>query len=218
MDDSQWCLDECPTCATVVHGSSVYCEDCEPDVKEVDLEDGYEAWNRRNTATRVSAWALDCYKSTVAPGTSPCVFPSPSRRKLYLRKQHPTSWVTPDASLDFPSSILSSARSTPTAIESRSTMTAPPSPNSRCLPRSWACPSQASVTRPLLTRTNVYLSPGFKAHQPAAEPPDHPGTPPSGSWFPPSDVECTRPDSPMLNQKQHRRDDRAAHSFRKNPS
>ncbi|KAJ7108606.1 hypothetical protein C8R44DRAFT_884665 [Mycena epipterygia] len=93
MDDSQWCLDECPTCATVVYGKSIYCSaKCEPDVEqEPELEHDYVPWSQ-SSSTRISAWAFDCYKSALTPASSPCIFPSPSQRKLHLRKQYPTSW------------------------------------------------------------------------------------------------------------------------------
>ncbi|KAJ7739971.1 hypothetical protein DFH07DRAFT_70417 [Mycena maculata] len=219
MNDAQWCLDECANCATVVEGPSIYCPQCEPDVKEeeAELEDGYAPYTPRTTV-RVSAWALDCYKSTrVAPASGPYIVPSPSRRKLHIRKQHPTSWVTPDG---FSSSIsLSSPMSTPTAVESESesaatSATIPPSPISRCPARSWAAVSPASATRPLLTKTNVYLSSSSKAHAPPLiEPSDCPANPSGpGSWRAPSDAAaaCTRANAPML--KPRRPVDRPANS------
>ncbi|KAF7360256.1 hypothetical protein MVEN_00754600 [Mycena venus] len=154
MDDSQWCLDECPTCATVVHGRSIYCSPkCEPEVKpEPELENDDVQWTQCNSI-RVSAWALDCYKSALGPASSPGIFPSPSQRKLHIRKKHPTSWVTSDTSSHSPP-YISPSISTGTAVESLITNSTPP--QSPWSVRSWRS-SPGPATPPLLTKTNVYL-------------------------------------------------------------
>ncbi|KAJ7906325.1 hypothetical protein B0H13DRAFT_2021188 [Mycena leptocephala] len=212
MDDPQWCLDECPTCATVVHGQSIYCSSkCEPEVEQdPELEHDDVPWSQCNS-TRVSAWALDCYKSTIAPASSPAIFPSPSRQKLHLRKKHPTSWVTSATSLDS-RPYMSLSISTDTAVESLVTSsTVPPSPISRWSARSWACPSAGPPTPPLLTKSNVYLTSYPTAPQPATpaskETSDWPMSP-SEACIPTTvaKAERGRPCCPML--KQRRRDDR----------
>ncbi|KAJ6514534.1 hypothetical protein DFH09DRAFT_1196627 [Mycena vulgaris] len=214
MDDSQWCLDECPTCATVMDGKSLYCSaQCEPNLEhEPDLEHGYVPWGQC-TSTRVSAWALDCYKSSLASSSSPGIFPSPSRRKLHLRKQNPTSWVTPDTPSHSPSSP-----STSTAVESLITSsTAPTSSISRNPLRSWASPSPVPPTRPLLTKTNVYLFTDSPARRPTPaasyETSARPVTP-SESWISkvavPNRSSCPIP-------KQRRQDERVPPRSRNNP-
>ncbi|KAJ6470617.1 hypothetical protein C8R47DRAFT_756178 [Mycena vitilis] len=221
MDDPQWCLDECPTCATVVQGPSVYCSsECEPDSEPEELRLDDVPWSQYNS-TRISAWAVHCYKSSHAAG-SPCIFPSPSRRKLYLRKKHPTSWVTSDISFD-PPPYVSSSISTGTAIESLVTSsTAPPSPVSRWSVRSWTSPSPGPPTPPLLTKTNVFLAPesaarqqtatrSYEASEPAAqsyETSAYPTTPSEASTPAMAGAKDSRgrPSRPML--KQRRRTDR----------
>ncbi|KAJ6558065.1 hypothetical protein B0H19DRAFT_1149764 [Mycena capillaripes] len=215
MDDPQWCLDECPTCATVVHGQSIYCSpECEPEAEqESQLEHDDTLWNHSNS-TRISAWALHCYKATtIAPASSPCIFPSPSRQKLHLRKKHPTSWVTSGTSFD-PSRYISSSISTGTAVESLVTSsTVPTSPTSRWSApvRSWTSASPGPPTPPLLTKTNVYLFSGSTARPPMAESSetsDYPVTPLEAS-MPAEKAQHSRPSCPMLKQRQ-RRDDRTA--------
>ncbi|KAJ7790553.1 hypothetical protein B0H14DRAFT_2939347 [Mycena olivaceomarginata] len=188
MDDPQWCLDECPTCSTVVvsalqrlsqsgnltrvflqHGRAIYCSpECEPEVDpEPELEhDG--PWTHCSSI-RVSAWALDCYKATLAPTSSPAIFPSLSQRKLHIQKKHPTLWVTSDPS-SHSTPHISSSISTSTAVESLVTNSTPSrSPISRWSAQSWSCSLPGPLTPPLLTKTNVYpCSDPFKlAHQPA---------------------------------------------------
>ncbi|KAJ7131742.1 hypothetical protein C8R43DRAFT_1024469 [Mycena crocata] len=219
MDD-QWCLDECPTCATVVNGTSIYCSpQCEPNVEpdaesEPHVERNYTPWSQQNTS-RVSAWAVDCYKATLVPASSPCIFPSPSRRKLHLRKKHPTSWVTSD----MPSSYISSPVSTSDAVESlipSTSSTAPTSPISHCTARSWASPSPLPPTRPLLTKTNVHLLSNSKAGRHTTtesnETSDRPVTP-SGFWIltTVAEAECSRSNCPMLKKS---RENSSAYRFR----
>ncbi|KAF8186906.1 hypothetical protein K438DRAFT_1973106 [Mycena galopus ATCC 62051] len=168
MDEPQWCLDECPTCSTVVHGRSIYCSpECEPEVEpELALEHDDVRWALSHyNSIRVSTWAFDCYKSTLAPTSSPCVFPSPSQRKLHLRKKHPTSWVTPDTSSNS-SPYISPPISTATAVESLVTNSTPTlqSPISRWSARSWSCSSPGPATPPFLTKMNVYLFSDSMAH------------------------------------------------------
>ncbi|KAK7044766.1 hypothetical protein R3P38DRAFT_2880743 [Favolaschia claudopus] len=160
--DSQWCLDECPTCSTVVNGPSIYCSpECEPplDLEELDLDDPF--WSQQKSI-RVSTWALECYQSTEAHRSTPSIFISPSQRKLHVRKTHPTSWVNSETSPPSPPSISSSI-STSTAVESLVTSsTSPHSPISRWSVRSWpvrpsACSSPGLTTPPIVTKTSVYL-------------------------------------------------------------
>ncbi|KAJ6627913.1 hypothetical protein B0H10DRAFT_316792 [Mycena sp. CBHHK59/15] len=154
MDDPQWCLDECPTCATVVHGTSIYCSSkCEPRV-EVEENESYVPWTESTTA-RVSAWALHCHKATIVPTMSPSLFPSPSGRKIHLRKQRPTVWVTSDLSFDSPP-CTSPTISTSAAALSLVASSAGPASSTGPI-RSWASPLPAPPTCPLLTKTNVYL-------------------------------------------------------------
>ncbi|KAJ7359522.1 hypothetical protein DFH08DRAFT_931995 [Mycena albidolilacea] len=200
MDDPQWCLDECPTCSTVVHGRAIYCSpECEPEVDpEPELEhDG--PWTHCSSI-RVSAWALDCYKATLAPTSSPAIFPSPSQRKLHIQKKHPTLWVTSDPSFHSTPHISSSI-STSTAVESLVTNSTPSrSPISRWSAQSWSCSSPGPLTPPLLTKTNVYLcsDPLKLAHQPANK---------ESSNLPAAEkAQHGRSSHPML--KQHRREDR----------
>ncbi|KAJ7634926.1 hypothetical protein FB45DRAFT_910283 [Roridomyces roridus] len=150
MDDSQWCLDECPSCATVVSGSSIYCAQCEPDFKlppeEPEQDDEGFAEYMQRTATRVSAWTVDCYKSSraaaAAPSSVPSVFPSPCRRKLHLRKVYPTSWLNAES----PPILSSAPLSAPTAVQLLVTSsTGSPSPSS------------TFVGSPARPKTNVYL-------------------------------------------------------------
>ncbi|KAJ7666065.1 hypothetical protein DFH06DRAFT_266429 [Mycena polygramma] len=238
MDDPQWCLDECPTCATVVvsgfdgatfpavdalgalsqQGPSIYCSsECEPDSEPEELKLDDAPWSQYNS-TRISAWAVHCYKSSHA-ASSPCIFPSPCRRKLYLRKKHPTSWVTSDISFD-PPPYVSSSISTGTAIESLVTSsTAPPSPASRWSVRSWTSPSPGPPTPPFLTKTNVFLTPESAARQTRSYETSEPATQSyETSAYPmaPSEVSTPamagakdsrgRPSRPM--RKQRRRNDR----------
>ncbi|KAJ7440156.1 hypothetical protein FB451DRAFT_1300804 [Mycena latifolia] len=215
MDDSQWCLDACPTCATVVTGTSLYCSvQCEPDrEQESELDSSSPPWSHCNTA-RVSAWAFDCYKSSMAPAaSSPCIFPSPSRRKLHLRKQYPTSWVTPDAPSHAPS-YVSSPMSTSTAVESLVTSsTALTPPTSRRPVRSWASPSPAPPSYPLLTKANVYLF----AESPAARPPTAPSSETSDRPLTPSDLWVSKVAGPGRSRPKQRRDDRPARTFHDGP-
>lgn len=192
MDDSQWCLDECPTCATVVHGTSLYCSpECEPDVddSELELEPPYAhaPWSH-SRAARVSAWALDCYKSALAPPASgaPCILPSPSRRKLHLRKQYPTAWLTPGTPPHTHSFVSeSSPLSTCTAVDSLvSSCTKSPAPH-----RAWASASPApspappppppTRAHPLLTKTTIYLRARAEPH---AAPPRQDAWTPADVW------------------------------------
>ncbi|KAF7351299.1 hypothetical protein MSAN_01561400 [Mycena sanguinolenta] len=170
MDEPQWCLDECPTCSTVVHGRSIYCSpECEPQVEpEPEPEHDDVLWSQYNSI-RVSAWAFDCYKSSLAPASSPGIFPSPTQRKFHIRKKHPTSWVTSETSSH--SSYISPSISAPTAVESLITnSTSPPqlSPVSRWSPQSWSYSSPGPITPPFLMKTNVYLSSDPQAHQPGS--------------------------------------------------
>ncbi|KAJ7689476.1 hypothetical protein B0H17DRAFT_638868 [Mycena rosella] len=215
MDDSQWCLDECPTCATAMQGKSLYCSaECEPNSgQELDPQPNY-VQSRESSTARVSAWALDCYKSSITPASSPGIFPSPSRRKLHLRKQYPTSWVTPDAPSHPTSSYVSSPMSSSTAVESLvASSTAAASPNSRHPARSWASPSPAPPTHPLLTKTNIYLF----AESPAGRLPSSFQTserPPSELWTP----KVAAPDRPRcLASKQRRQDERIKHGPQDSP-
>jgi hypothetical protein len=127
-------------------GRYLYCsQKCEPQVKEeADEEDEYHC-----PTARVSAWALHCHKSTLgSPSTTPGIFPSPSRRKIHLREQRPTCWVTPDSPSTSPSHA-STAVSASTATDSLvASSMAPPSPISRYLPRSWASPAVLSTRLP----------------------------------------------------------------------
>jgi len=208
MDDPQWCLDECPTCATVVHGRSIYCSpECEPQIEpEPESEHDDVLWRQCNS-TRVSAWALDCYKSTRAPASSPGIFPSPSRQKLYIRKKDPTSWVTSDTS-SHSSPYISPSISTGTAVESLITNSTPSqSPISRWSARSWARSSPGPATPPLLSKTNVYLFSDFMAHQPATaesnETTDLPMTPSDG-YIPATVDKAKHSRSSRSALKQHR--------------
>ncbi|KAJ6487837.1 hypothetical protein C8R45DRAFT_258375 [Mycena sanguinolenta] len=168
------------------HGRSVYCSpECEPEVEpEPELEHDDVLWSQYNSI-RVSTWAFDCYKSSLAPASSPGIFPSPSQRKFHIRKKHPTSWVTSETSSHSPS-YISPSISAPTAVESLVTnSTSPPqlSPMSRWSPRSWSCSSPGPVTPPFLTKTNVHLFSDPQAHRPGStksivEKPEPPALPP----------------------------------------
>ncbi|KAJ7778205.1 hypothetical protein B0H16DRAFT_880492 [Mycena metata] len=181
MDDSQWCLDECPTCATVVHGQAIYCSpECEPEM-EPQAEEDSVPWPQYNS-NRVSTWALDCYKkSTLAPANAPCIFASPSQRKLHIRKRHPTSWVTTsEASVDSSTCISSSISTGPIVETLVAGSIGLPSPKSAWRVRSWASPPPGPPSQPLLTKTNVYLFSNSTTHpllSHSNETSDRPGTP-----------------------------------------
>ncbi|KAJ7029213.1 hypothetical protein C8F04DRAFT_1116906, partial [Mycena alexandri] len=193
------CLDECPTCATVVHGRAIYCSpECEPEMEpQLQPEEDSVPWPQCNS-NRVSAWVLDCYNnSTLAPANSPCVFPSPSQRKLHLRKKHPTSWVTTsEASVDSSTYISSSISTGPVAETLVAGSIGLPSPKSSWRVRSWASPPPGPPSRPLLTKTNVYLFSNSTTHPLLPhwnETSDRPGTP-SEKWIPTAvvEAECSR--------------------------
>ncbi|KAJ7185702.1 hypothetical protein C8R46DRAFT_1061477 [Mycena filopes] len=199
MDDSQWCLDECPTCANVVHGRAIYCSpECEPEMKSQPHpkpEQDSAPWPQCNSS-RVSAWVLDCYKkSSLAPANTPCIFPSPSRRKLYLRKKHPTSWVTTSETSVDSSTYISSSLSTGTVVETLVTGSIGlPSPKYSCPVRSWATPPPCPPSRPLLTKTNVLLLSNPVTHRPTLLPRSDGPVLSSGAWIPAAlaETECSR--------------------------
>ncbi|KAJ7622356.1 hypothetical protein FB45DRAFT_927591 [Roridomyces roridus] len=233
--DSQWCLDACPTCARVVDVSSIYCAKCEPDVKQL-LQSDLASGPYTSPDTRVTAWALDCYQSTRNAGrpTSvppPIVFPSPSGRKLHLRKTSPTvSWISPEPELAHsPSTLSSPPLSTPTAVQSLSMMSnsvgvGSPSPASRPPARSWVPaapgPSARRASAAASTKPNTYHPPPSFGLQRRPESCDRAGLPSSGQR--PAGVRQRRSTSMLipgtLTQQQHpaSRAQPSVQPFRKN--
>ncbi|KAJ7016010.1 hypothetical protein C8F04DRAFT_1167528 [Mycena alexandri] len=143
MADSQWCLDECPTCATVVHGRAIYCSpECEPEMEP------------------------------------------------QLRPEEDKS------SVDSSTYISSSISTGPVAETLVAGSIGLPSPKSSCGSAHGRAPPPGPPSRPLLTKTNVYLFSNSTTHPllpHSNETSDRPGTP-SEKWIPTAvvEAECSR--------------------------